>query len=377
MPGYKVSSREENIAHLHDNRSGPAFLKLESGAKGRSKKTWIRILPTLESHPNGSYYLWVRTHFSVGANNRSVGCLQPFDKVCPVCAEVQRLEAEGFKKEASDMYGKYRALMNVMEYDEDGTPIEEVKVWSVGRDTMNALTDKIGDEVPDDPDNGFDIGVSRRGVKMDEVRYDCELSDDNTVLLGGDYAELLEGLYDLTQVYPPLESERLLTMLAPVNTDLWDDAPDELPAVEAEYREIEAPRSASRPARSSRAPVEPPPEEVPEEVPEEEEPPDDEAQAEAAPLAARGARPQTSTRGSAPSRGSQAAAPARGARPAPASTSRRGASTPAPSAARGSAPSTRSRSAAAEPAAEDPQASRRRLEAVLNAPDVDEVPADA
>lgn len=235
---YKVSNQEENKKHLNDGRSGPPFLKLESAPRGKTKTTWIRILPVLDTHPNNTFYLWVKVHFGVGPNSRSVACLTEYDMQCPVCVESKRLEREGFQAESDDIRGKFRCLMNVMEYAEDGAPIEQIKIWAIGRDTMNLLDDKTEGWSVDDPETGYDIGIGRRGTDRDTVRYEIGLNSEPTQLLGGAYEEFLEGLYDLTQIYQPLEVERLSALLIGGGAaDPWADEPE---AIEGHFTEVPA-----------------------------------------------------------------------------------------------------------------------------------------
>lgn len=360
MP-YKVSDPVANKEHAKDNRQGPDWLKLESGKNGRSKKTWIRILPVLDTHPTDTFFLWVKVHFGVGQQNRSVACLTPYDQFCPLCEEAQRIEATGVKREDVQIRAKYRCIMNVMEYNEDGSAEEKVKVWSVGSDTFGSVDDKTEGYAVDDPENGYDIWVERRGKDRDDTRYSVGLAEAPSPLLGGDFADLLDNLYDLTKVYEPLDTERLVLLLqGGGRTDPWED---EAPVIEGDYREVPSlPEPQRAPARGRV--VTPEPEPDPEE-PEGEEPPDDESLAEArfdGPYVVpadmpSGEGPSVAPRGRAPA-GRPAAPPAAPAAPAGRAAAMVRATTPAPARGRAVAP--------AGDGPVNPGEARKRLAETLN-----------
>lgn len=266
---------------LDEMQSGPPFLKLDSGKKGKTKKTWIRILPPREDHPNDRWFYNVKVHFSVGPNNRSIECLQPHDQVCPVCIEVDRLNREGYDKEAKEMRAQWRAVMNVVEYEDDFSIADDkIKVWAPSRslvtDIIN-LTDDLNDDEKDisDPETGRDICVARKGTTRNDVRYDVELEEEPSQFNNGDF-ELLEDLHDLTTVYVRLEVNRVQKLL----TSGFGDE-DEGAVVDGEYHEV-AKLPAGKKTKKTRTPK-----------PEPEEDDDEEEEEEAPQPAAKKSRPPT------------------------------------------------------------------------------------
>ena len=250
MVGYKKASPTAAREGLDEVRSGVPFLKLEPGKKGKSKKTWIRAMPPRADHPNDRFYLWVKVHFGVGQNNRSLQCLLPDDRFCPVCAEVERLKTEGYPKESDAMRGKWRALLNVVQFDDHGAIVDdEVKVWSIGRDLLTDLLDEadaLDEDENDisDPETGRDISVGRKGTGRNDTRYTVEVADEASQFNEGDF-DLLEELPDLTQVYQKMEPANAQRLLTSGQVDPWADEDD---VVEGEVREVEAPvgRKAGR-----------------------------------------------------------------------------------------------------------------------------------
>lgn len=236
---WKKADIKASIQHREDVRTGPPFFKPESGKKDKFKKTYFRALPPREDHPNDDFYLWVRIHYGVGANRRTVLCASAEEKFCAVCEDNLRLKREGQSDEADDRRSQYRALLNVVEVDSDGKVSDDgILVWSCPKQLMVDLLNKIEDEVPEDeqdvtdPDIGRDLVLSKKG-KEDRTRYEMAIEKKSTPLNGGDYEELLEGLHDLTAVYSPIEPERMKLLLAPSD-----------PFEEGEYRALPSGRGS-------------------------------------------------------------------------------------------------------------------------------------
>lgn len=220
----KKANMDTAVQAKNEVHSGVPFVKLEAGAKGKKKTTWLRTLPPRDDHPNDNFYMWIRSHFGVGG--RAVRCLRQLDQFCPVCEFVKQLESEGAMEEANDMRGKYRAIMNVFELDDDGGIVDnEVKVFSCGTRTINDLTDEI--EKNDnyditDLENGYDVGITKKGVAdkkggggKNPVSYEVDLNAYPTpVPQFEDGHELSDDdLHDLTAVYEVMEPQRLVGLL--------------------------------------------------------------------------------------------------------------------------------------------------------------------
>ena len=268
MP-WKRADIKTSIQHREDVRTGPPFFKPESGKKDKFKKTYFRALPPREDHPNDDFYLWVRIHYGVGANRRTVLCVAGEEKYCAVCEDNLRLKREGRADEADDRRWQYRALLNVVEIDSDGKAVDDaVLVWSCPKQLLVDLLNKIEDGVPEDeqdvtdPDTGRDLVLSKRG-KEDRTRYEIAIEKRATALNGGDYEELLEGLHDLTEVYSPIEPERMKLLLAPA--DPFEEGefralpegrkPDEEEEEEEEEEEKPALKTATKEARRATTPA--------------------------------------------------------------------------------------------------------------------------
>lgn len=253
MVAYKKASAVESREGIKDVQSGPPFLKLEAGKGKRAKKNWIYILPPREDHPNDRWYLWQKLHFSVGPNNRTVMCLQQYDAFCPICAEVDRLKREGYEEESKEMRAKWRALVNVVLLNEKNEIVDdEIKVWTTGRDLIDAITDFTNDLPEDladisDPFTGRAAFIERVGTGQRDTRYtagidegddpapfrDCFKSDE-------DMDEFLEKLYDLTAVYERIEPAKLTGLLTDGGTP-WEEEKPAIPERSSRSRRDDGP----------------------------------------------------------------------------------------------------------------------------------------
>lgn len=244
--GWKKANVDDVKAGRDETRSGPPFFKPEPGKNGKKKTTWIRILPPRDDSPSERWYLWVRIHFGVGSNNRQLQCLQQYDQFCPICEDVKRLKDEGDDKEADNLRSKYRALMNVVEYDDKLNIVDnKILVWSVSTDLLKDLVNEADDDDISDVMHGRDVGVTRKGSGFKDTRYTLALEDPSQ-FNGGDDSLLGDGLYDLSEVYTKMEAPRLVKLLTSGRPDPWAD--DD--AVEGEVREL--PEKTTAPDRASR-----------------------------------------------------------------------------------------------------------------------------
>ena len=215
--GASIKGREEVVF-------GPQFFKPEGAKKGKWKTTWIRILPVREDHPDEKFYLWTRVHFGVGSNSRQVACAAFFDRRCLVCEHQTQLAEVGRKEEAARMRAQTRAVMNVIEINEDSIAATDddteptIKVWSIGTKTFDKLTGvlqglKKKDRDIFDPEKGRDVRVMRTGTGQEDTDYQISVASEASVFNGGEYA-ILDNLLDLTAVYPLLEMERVAGLLS-------------------------------------------------------------------------------------------------------------------------------------------------------------------
>ncbi len=258
---YKKADSAEAAAGKDEVRSGPPILKLESGKLDKFKKTWLRILPPRDDHPNNKYYLWIKAHFNVGPNERAVFCSAMSDNECAVCAECARLRREGFTKEAEEMAAKVYGLLNVVEVDDNSNAVGDIMVWRAPKGVLVDLLNKIddldaGERDVSDPETGRDVYINKKGEKL-KTRYEVGYADDPTVFNDGEFDILDEGLHDLTMVFPELSLDRVQAILQGGTSGPRRDpfADEEEDVVEGEVTEVEETPPARRlPAARREAP---------------------------------------------------------------------------------------------------------------------------
>ncbi len=248
--GWKKADVQSSIEGRNDVRLGPPYVRLESGPGGKPKKTWFRLLPPREDHDSNRFYKWVRIHFGVGGNNRTVACPQFDDRYCPVCAEVRSLEQNGFEREARDLSARTRALMNVLELDAEGNVVDnEVKVFAAPKEVINKLLDALDELDPHtrditDPDTGRFFWVKKRGKKVTEVEYEVGVHETPSAM-EEEWLGFLDDMHDLVHVYPTVTSEALAGLLSAGHGDPFAALP--AGAVEGEVRELTPTTNGSRP----------------------------------------------------------------------------------------------------------------------------------
>jgi hypothetical protein len=267
--GFKIASMDEAYKGEKDMAGGANFF---TPAAGKGPKDWgttrVRILPPRDDHPLGHYYFPVAVHSIEGAG-RPVWCpAKNANQFCPACALAAETQRTQGRLAASGMWASWRALVNVVRLNDDGSVPDdvEVQVWAMPKtkifDVLQAkLRELKAKGQPDDPTHpleGRDIWVRRKGAGKESTEY--EIAPDRDVSeLDDKIIDLLDSsMYDLPFVYSQESAENITGYLtgepaagatpriaAAKVASPWDDT---APAIEGEVREIPAVVSAAAPS---------------------------------------------------------------------------------------------------------------------------------
>lgn len=267
MPGFKKANARESLDGMKDVKSGTPFFSPKGGEKANQ---WgvsrIRILPPREDHPNDRFYLWAATHGNLPGSDFPVYCPQKngeSPEPCAACAISRRYYQAGDKDNGLKFSAGFRGLTNVLLLNQNGDELEndEVLVWAVPRTLLEDISAKIlevngADKDPSiepvditDPIDGYDIILRRKGSKIKDTRYEVAVCPESTPIPEA-ALDLLDNMHDLTEVYPPVDGDRIKLLLeAPEGGDHpalpagdpFDTGDDDGPpdgAVDGQFKEL-------------------------------------------------------------------------------------------------------------------------------------------
>lgn len=140
--------------------------------------------------PDSDYWamqIWV--HSYVGTKNSTYLCPKKMSKgekaPCPICDAYEEARREGDKEEEKSLEPKERAIAYVIDREDEKAGLKVFDMsWSMDRDIANvcknAKTGKIIDVT--DPDEGFDIFVTRTGNKLNTRYIGLQVDRETTPL---------------------------------------------------------------------------------------------------------------------------------------------------------------------------------------------------
>lgn len=257
---------DDSIAGKADISFGVPFY---TPAPSEDAKKWrrnrVRILPPRADHvdlngqPSARFYLWVATHYIEEANRYVLCPNRNFEEnSCPQCHEANSLNAQGFKDDAKKLWPNWKAIVNVIDLNPDGTlkgdegDKPQVKVWAISKTLAEELLDNIAD-LPKEarnithPINGRDVIVKRQGKgEYSKYQWADEFPDPSP--LAAEAMAVLGTMHKLAEVYPRLTAERITALLtAPAaSSDPFDDDEDDDDAIVGEVRELPEPKAARK-----------------------------------------------------------------------------------------------------------------------------------
>lgn len=282
---YKTASVDETEEGMGKVRSGIPFWTVPGAPEPNWKTSYVRILPPRDDHPDNTYYFWVATHGNLPGGTRPVLCpSKMFDEPCPACALGNTLWNAGNKNDARKFFASWRAMVNIVVLNKDGSLPEdaEVKVWGMPKGVMESLQAKLKERPKSqrdisNPIGGYTIRVRRQGTGKNngqDTSYEIEPME-NPSDLPDDAVDLLDNMIALDKIYVRATGSQIDGLLeAPKTegkkqiappTNVWaddDEEEDEKNApIESSYRliddeEDEAPPPPPRP-RSADKPADP------------------------------------------------------------------------------------------------------------------------
>lgn len=210
-------------------RTGYPWITIPGGTPPAWKTTRLRMLPPPDTHPDDTYFFWAAVHGNLPGSKFPVLCpAKMYNQPCPACDLGNELWNSGKKTEAYKYFASWRALVNVVILNKDGSTPDDVKVglWGVPRSTFEDLDAKIK-ELPKnernitDPMEGRDIIVRRKGSKVEDTKYEIAPADTSTALSDEVMDLLLEDgkLVELHTVYKPTTTQQVKLLLAAPSTE--------------------------------------------------------------------------------------------------------------------------------------------------------------
>lgn len=256
----------------------PFWSPTPSDSHTKWRKNYIRILPPRADHqdfsgnPSSRFYLWEAIHY-LRASKRYVLCPDRNfneDGTCPICNEGRRLADAGLKDDARDFWPTWRALVNVLELNSDGSlKVEDdasdpvVKVWSMPKSLAEALLDTLPD-FPKEFQNIASPNVGRnlivKAKKKDatknsfvEFSWPDEFPEPSKLPQEGIALLKAGAMHALYEIHPKLELPKIVALLAgpekqadPFDTG-DDEEDDEDEVIQGEVRELPAPKAEKAP----------------------------------------------------------------------------------------------------------------------------------
>lgn len=178
------TSKEAAKKRKKDLDSGAGFFKIPEG------DSTIRILPTRPDSDMEEPFVVAFEHWLTKDDGTRTKVICPKrSKVgpCPICEHADALSKTGNpldRKEASKLWPKFRGYFNVIVRDENLEEADlEPKIMGVSKilfEDIMMIVDKDGD--PTDPENGFDIHISRKGTGMLDTEYRAAADRQNSLL---------------------------------------------------------------------------------------------------------------------------------------------------------------------------------------------------
>ena len=270
---YKAVSVDETEDGMSKVRGGVPFWTVPGAPEPQWKTSYVRVLPPRDDHPDNTYYFWVATHGNLPGGTRPVLCpAKMFDEPCPACALANSLWNAGNKTDARKFFASWRAMVNIIVLNKDGSLPDdaEVKVWGMPKGVMESLQAKLKERPKSERDianpiGGYNIKVRRTGTGKNngqDTKYEIDPMDTPSDL-PDDAIDLLDNMIALDQIYARVNDTLIAGLLAAPKTEskklasppsnVWDDDEDEEEsnAIESSYRVIDE--------EEDEAPAPPPP----------------------------------------------------------------------------------------------------------------------
>lgn len=253
MP-IKATDIDQSQKGAEEIRSGIPFWTPPAGEK-EWKETLVRVFPPREDHVDNKYYHWLPTHGNLPGAGRPVLCPKKMnDDPCPACDMGNVLWNEGNKEAARKFFSSWRAFVNMVVLNRDGTLPEDatVKVWGIPKqffeDHFLPKTSSLPRESRDFTavKGGRNILIGRKGKSAKDTKYDLVFKEPS------DWPEAMEELVEeltfLPNIYATPTSKEIRGLLAPPadtdddderprrrlpEGDPWGDVPKDKPQTEA------------------------------------------------------------------------------------------------------------------------------------------------
>ena len=157
----------------------------------------IRVMPAVDKDEFFAFEIFV--HYNIGSDNSSHLCLKKNQKLiggdgrCPICEEMSRLENAGDVDDEfiKELRPKKRYLMQIIDRDaEDKGVMVYDSPPTVGDAILDCCRSKKKNSAPiniTDPDNGYDVYISRKGTTKMNTKYTAEKDhDQGKITIGSD-----------------------------------------------------------------------------------------------------------------------------------------------------------------------------------------------
>lgn len=223
MPPFKVTNMDESENKRDSIKGGVPFLTIP-GKEGEWVFTRIRILPVREDHPDDTFFHYVATHGNIPGAGHPIYCPAKNDNgYCPACVIADQAYKRGDKDTSGEWYAGWKALMNVVVLNKDGSwPDDaEIKVWGISRELLLDLQAKAkavrdaGEPERYDfthPFTGSDVIVSRMGTGRRNTKYGIAIAPVSSEIPSDKYG-LFDTLIDLPRVYRQQDGESIQRLI--------------------------------------------------------------------------------------------------------------------------------------------------------------------
>ncbi len=192
MAFKRTKFRALNVAKVNEratrtgNKFDSMFINGVTPYRLKQGSNFFRLVRDADSD-YWAHKIWV--HSYVGTKNSTYLCPKKMSKgdrdLCPICDAYADAVKEGDKDEAKAFEPKERAIAYIIDREDEKAGLKVFDMsWSMDRDIAAACRNSRTGEVVDvtDPDQGFDISVTRTGSKLATRYIGMQVDRDSTPL---------------------------------------------------------------------------------------------------------------------------------------------------------------------------------------------------
>lgn len=262
MPGYRKANVDASAKGMDRIKGGVPFWKPPAGTGEKFKTTRLRILPPREDHPDDTYYFWVALHGNLPGAGRPILCPKKMNgDPCSACDYGNVLWNAGNKDAARDFFSSWRACVNMVALNADGSCPEDATIipWAISKETFTSLDSKLGERPKaqrdiTDVENGYDVLLARKGTDAQHTKYEIRCVDtaspvaDEILAMMDETDDHATELWPLDRLYPTTDSEKIRAFLEAPKTpknlitggaDAFADDEDDDDFVEGAFTAVE------------------------------------------------------------------------------------------------------------------------------------------